>query len=88
MCVSSKRLNRTMVGYLLHLFTKWPRHMFLESIFSPRQKEVGSSAVTWNGNGEITYEYSILLYAKNAINSTMTLHLLHLYEEFTHNVNK
>ena len=42
--------------------TKWPRHIFLESLFSPRHNEAGSSAVTWNGNGEMTYEYSIFVW--------------------------
>ena len=43
----SKCLNITIVGYLLHLFTKWPRHIFSESLFSSRHNEAGSCAVIW-----------------------------------------
>ena len=58
-----------MVGHLFHLFTKWPRHMYMEGLFSPHHNVVGSGAVIWNGNGEMTYEYSIFLWnAANALN--------------------
>ena len=68
--VSSTCLNKTMMGYVLHLFTKWPRHIFMERLFSPRQKEVGSSSVTWNGNGEMTYRNLVCLWnAANVINT-------------------
>ena len=37
---ASKYHNITMAAHLFHLFTKWPRHIFCERLFSPRQNEV------------------------------------------------
>ena len=65
-----------MVGCRLHLFTKWPRHIFLESLFPPPPPppppvimwyEVRNAA-TWDGNGEMTYELIFFVECLYAIN--------------------
>ena len=62
--------------------------MFLESLFSPRHNEAGSNAVSWKGNGEMTYWYPICLQCRERHKHVQTVQLLNLYELITNYVNK
>ena len=51
-CASSTCLNITMLAHVLHLFTKWPGHIFFESLFSPRQNGAHVVAATCYAKGQ------------------------------------
>jgi len=48
-----------MVAHLLHLFIKWPRHIFFESLFYRPQNEIQHVDVTCYAKSEMTNKYKI-----------------------------